>query len=153
MADLVLTVPFHLAPTHFPWCAIVLREYLKKNNPEVDTHIWDLREENQIQSLFEEYQDCISEMTGFLQTTDHYLGHLGSVISGSHTHYIPVMLKFGNNLFSILQNEKIPFDEKVTESMVQGIPLTEYSNNSASKEIKNIWQEIQKLLFRGEMSK
>ena len=48
---------------------------------------------------------------------------------------------------------KIPFDAEVTESMVQGIPLTEYTNNSASIEIKNIWQKLQKLLFRGEMNK
>jgi MinD superfamily P-loop ATPase len=40
---------------------------------------------------------------------------------------------------------KIPFDEEVTKSMVQLVPLTEYSNNSASKEIKNIWEKIQGL--------
>jgi len=39
---------------------------------------------------------------------------------------------------------KIPFDEEVTHSMVQLIPLPEYSNNAASKEIKNIWEKIQK---------
>ena len=38
---------------------------------------------------------------------------------------------------------KIPFDEEVTKSMVQLIPLVEYSNNSASKEIKKIWKKIQ----------
>jgi MinD superfamily P-loop ATPase len=48
---------------------------------------------------------------------------------------------------------KIPFDEKVTESMVQGIPLTEYTNNSASKEIKNIWQKLHKLLHREGVNK
>jgi hypothetical protein len=37
--------------------------------------------------------------------------------------------------------------------MVQGIPLTEYTNNSASKEMKNIWQKLHKLLFREEMNK
>ncbi|MFQ5721968.1 MAG: ATP-binding protein [Candidatus Aminicenantales bacterium] len=31
---------------------------------------------------------------------------------------------------------KVPFDEDVTKSMVQGVPLVEYSNNSAAKEIK-----------------
>jgi MinD superfamily P-loop ATPase len=44
---------------------------------------------------------------------------------------------------------KIPFDEEVTESMVQGIPLTEYTNNSASKEMKNMWRKLYKL-FTGE---
>jgi len=48
---------------------------------------------------------------------------------------------------------KIPFDEKVTESMVQGIPLTEYTNNSASKEIKNMWQKLHKLFDREEIRK
>lgn len=48
---------------------------------------------------------------------------------------------------------KIPFDEKVTESMVQGIPLTEYTNNSASKEMKNIWKKLHELLVREEMAK
>jgi MinD superfamily P-loop ATPase len=46
---------------------------------------------------------------------------------------------------------KIPFDEDVTESMVQGIPLTEYTNNSASKEVKNIWQKLHKLFVREEI--
>ncbi len=43
---------------------------------------------------------------------------------------------------------KIPFDEKVTKSMVQGIPLTEFTNNSASKEMKNMWQKLYKLFVR-----
>lgn len=41
---------------------------------------------------------------------------------------------------------KVPFDEEVTKSMVQGTPLTEFSNNSAAKEIKKIWQKLIKLL-------
>jgi len=43
---------------------------------------------------------------------------------------------------------KIPFDVEVTKSMVQGIPLTEYTNNSASKEMKNIWEKLHKLIVR-----
>jgi hypothetical protein len=35
-----------------------------------------------------------------------------------------------------------PFDEHVTRSLVQGIPLTESVENSVSKEIKKIWQRI-----------
>jgi MinD superfamily P-loop ATPase len=46
---------------------------------------------------------------------------------------------------------KIPFDAKVTESMVQGIPLTEYTNNSASREIKDIWEKLRKLFSREEI--
>jgi len=48
---------------------------------------------------------------------------------------------------------KIPFDEEVTESMVQGIPLTEYTKNSASKEMKNIWEKLHTLIVREEMTK
>ncbi len=43
---------------------------------------------------------------------------------------------------------KIPFDKEVTKSMVRGIPLTEYTNNSASKGIENMWQKLQKLFSR-----
>jgi len=41
---------------------------------------------------------------------------------------------------------KIPFDEDVTKSMVQGVPLVEYSNNSAANEIKKIGERLLKLL-------
>ncbi len=43
---------------------------------------------------------------------------------------------------------KIPFDESVTKSMVQGIPLIEFSENSVSGEIKKVWQRLLKLLSR-----
>jgi MinD superfamily P-loop ATPase len=45
---------------------------------------------------------------------------------------------------------KIPFDEEVTESMVQGIPLTEYTDNPSSKEVKKIWRKIHTLLVGEE---
>ena len=48
---------------------------------------------------------------------------------------------------------KIPFDEEVTKSMVQGIPLTEYTNNSVSKEIKKMWQKLDELIAREEIKK
>jgi len=48
---------------------------------------------------------------------------------------------------------KIPFEGEVTKSIVQGIPLTEYSNNSASKEIKKMWQKLHKLFTREEIRK
>ena len=41
---------------------------------------------------------------------------------------------------------KIPFDKEVTESIVQSIPLIEYSKNSASEEIKKIWKNLLNLL-------
>lgn len=48
--------------------------------------------------------------------------------------------------YSIPLIGKIPFDEDVTKSMVEGIPLPEYSENSASEEIKKMWQSLYKLL-------
>jgi MinD superfamily P-loop ATPase len=41
---------------------------------------------------------------------------------------------------------RIPYDEVVTKSVVQGIPLPEYSDNSVSREIHKIWHQISKLL-------
>jgi MinD superfamily P-loop ATPase len=46
---------------------------------------------------------------------------------------------------------KIPFDEEVTKSLVQRTPLTEYANNSVSKEIKKMWQGLDKLLAGEEI--
>lgn len=40
---------------------------------------------------------------------------------------------------------KIPFDEEVTQSMVQGIPLTEYNQSPAAEEIRNLWEKLMKL--------
>jgi MinD superfamily P-loop ATPase len=48
---------------------------------------------------------------------------------------------------------KISFDEQVTKSLVQRIPLTEYTNNSVSKEIKAMWHKLDKLLTREEIKK
>jgi len=41
---------------------------------------------------------------------------------------------------------RVPFDETVTKSMVQGIPLIEYTNNSVSEAIKDIWKNCCTLL-------
>lgn len=41
---------------------------------------------------------------------------------------------------------KIPFTSVVTESMVNCIPLLEYSRNPATQELKNMWQKLEKLL-------
>ncbi len=37
---------------------------------------------------------------------------------------------------------KIAYDEEVTDSMLQGIPLVEYTESSVSVEIKHIWESI-----------
>ncbi len=41
---------------------------------------------------------------------------------------------------------KIPFSESVIQSLVQGIPATEFSENSATEEIKRMWQTLSSLL-------
>ena len=114
MADLVLTVPTLLSPEIFPWCAVVLRDYLNHNKSEAEVHIWDLRDEEQILVLFEEYRDCISKIVNLLHKAEGYLGHKISAeatyASNLRGHYVAEMLKFGSDLFSVLQSEKIPFD-------------------------------------------
>jgi len=37
---------------------------------------------------------------------------------------------------------KVPFDNVVTEAIVQGVPVVEYSSNKVSQEIKELWQNI-----------
>jgi MinD superfamily P-loop ATPase len=37
---------------------------------------------------------------------------------------------------------KIPFDISVTEALVRGLPIVEYSNNQVTNEIKNLWEKI-----------
>lgn len=41
---------------------------------------------------------------------------------------------------------KIPYDDVVPISVVQGIPLTQYEENSVAKEVRNIWRRLSKLL-------
>jgi MinD superfamily P-loop ATPase len=43
---------------------------------------------------------------------------------------------------------KIPFDNVVTEAMVQGLPVVEYGDNSVSQQIDLLWQNIAKLLAK-----
>lgn len=42
---------------------------------------------------------------------------------------------------------KIPFDESVTKSMVQGIPFIEFSKNLVSDEIKKAWQRLREEIY------
>jgi MinD superfamily P-loop ATPase len=37
---------------------------------------------------------------------------------------------------------KIHFDNVITEAMVKGLPVVEYSKNSITQEIKDIWEKI-----------
>ena len=41
---------------------------------------------------------------------------------------------------------RIPFDNVVTEAMVQGIPVVEYSRNGVSYKIKELWEKIEQSL-------
>ncbi|MBA7505391.1 Iron-sulfur cluster carrier protein [subsurface metagenome] len=41
---------------------------------------------------------------------------------------------------------KIPFDNVVTEALVQGLPVVEYSDNSVSQQITALWQDISRVL-------
>ena len=41
---------------------------------------------------------------------------------------------------------KIPFDNAVTKAMVQGLPVVEYANNTVSRQIELLWQNISRLL-------
>ena len=88
-------------------------------NPDVDVFIWDLHDDEKILQLFEEYRDCISKMVNFLAKAKRSIGQRYPVIIkeglglGQWTrraYYIAVMLQFGNKLFHILENEKIPVD-------------------------------------------
>ena len=41
---------------------------------------------------------------------------------------------------------KIPFDNVVTEALVQGLPVVEYSDNSVSQQIRALWQDVSRAL-------
>jgi MinD superfamily P-loop ATPase len=41
---------------------------------------------------------------------------------------------------------RIPYDNIVTEALVQGIPIVEYSTGMISEEIKNLWDNIKNIL-------
>jgi hypothetical protein len=105
MADLILTIPSGLDRSIFPWCTAVLRDYLKNSRPEIDVHIWDLRNEDKILVLFEEYGDCISKAVSLLEMNELVLSKVKD-----WEHYRSVMLKFGSDIFPVLRNESGHFD-------------------------------------------
>jgi MinD superfamily P-loop ATPase len=37
---------------------------------------------------------------------------------------------------------RIPFDNVVTEAMIKGLPVVEFSDGKVAKEIKTLWQKI-----------
>lgn len=41
---------------------------------------------------------------------------------------------------------RIPFEKKITDALVKGIPAVEYSENPASEEIKRIWRKIEDVI-------
>jgi MinD superfamily P-loop ATPase len=44
---------------------------------------------------------------------------------------------------------KVPFDNVVTESIVQGIPVVEYSNGRVTQEIERMWRTVSAILKNG----
>ena len=45
---------------------------------------------------------------------------------------------------------RVPFDETVVESLVQGVPVVKYKDCNASKSIANIWSAIEKMMTQEE---
>ncbi len=45
---------------------------------------------------------------------------------------------------------RVPFDETVVESLVQGVPVIKYKDCNASKSIANIWSAVSKMLNQEE---
>ena len=45
---------------------------------------------------------------------------------------------------------KVPFDNVVTDSIVQGIPVVEYSDGSVTREIERMWYTLSAMLGNGE---
>ncbi len=44
---------------------------------------------------------------------------------------------------------RVPFDNVVTESIVQGVPLVEYSNGNVTREIEGMWRRLLMILTKG----
>ena len=86
---------------------------------------------------------------------------LDRVIGVCHHFAVPVMVginKYDINEANTRQIEsyclsqgvrvasKIPFDNVVTEALVQGLPVVEYSTNGVSQQIRALWQDIARVL-------
>jgi len=44
---------------------------------------------------------------------------------------------------------RVPFDNVVTESIVQGVPVVEYSNGNVTREIEGMWRRLLMILTKG----
>jgi len=42
---------------------------------------------------------------------------------------------------------KIPFDNVVTEALVRGVPVVEYSDGRVSREIGALWQKVSGVMY------
>lgn len=63
-------------------------------------------------------------------------------INEENTHQIEsYCLNYGIDVAS-----RIPFDNAVTEALIQGLPVVEYSQNRVTQEIRNLWQTISRVL-------
>ena len=65
------------------------------------------------------------------------LGIKGSRLKAAPLGINPVVGPLGIEVVS-----RIPFDNVVTEALVKGLPVVEYSDNSVSQQIKALWQSI-----------
>ena len=45
---------------------------------------------------------------------------------------------------------KVPFDNVVTESIVQGVPVVEYSRGRVTQEMETMWHTISVMLANGD---
>jgi MinD superfamily P-loop ATPase len=43
---------------------------------------------------------------------------------------------------------RIPFDNAVTEAMVRGLPVVEYTRNGMSRQIEALWERVLKSLTK-----
>lgn len=85
----------------------------------------------------------ISDMTRVISVAEHFGVSTACVINKYDINLVNT-----NNIIDWCRNNnvpflgKIPYDQSVTESIIQGIPLVEYTNNSVTEVIKEIWQNL-----------
>ena len=41
---------------------------------------------------------------------------------------------------------RIPFDKRVTEALVRGLPVVEYTRDGAARDIEHLWSNVRELL-------
>jgi len=45
---------------------------------------------------------------------------------------------------------RIPFDNAVTEAMIKGVPVVEFSDGKVSREIEKLWRKVYDILKTGD---